>query len=161
MQEIDTQKQAIRKSQENKAECFREKEKLSMDIREQMQVLLGLGEENNNIRGECGFEDLDIGPLISGQEKEELLAREKVNEISRELALLLRAKESLVQTLSDLGKEKADLEKTSLQCRADIGITNREIEENRKNILRIEEENKGLKEKMGLKKKLGLKERQA
>ncbi|MDQ1255286.1 MAG: repair protein SbcC/Rad50 [Euryarchaeota archaeon] len=146
MQDIDTQKQAIRKSQENKAECFREKEKLSMDIREQMQVLLGLGEGNNNIRSECGFEDLDIVPLISKQEKEELLAREKVNEISRELALLLRAKESLLQTLDDLGKEKTEFEKTSLQCRSDIGLTNREIEENRKNILRIEEENKRLKE---------------
>ncbi len=113
-----------------------------------MQVLLGLGEENNNIRGECGFEDIDIELLISGQEKEELLAREKVNEISRELALLLREEEALMQTLRDLEKERTDFERTSTQCRADIGATNREIEANRKNILRIEEENKGLKEKI-------------
>lgn len=151
LQEINTQKQGIHKSQENKAECFREKEKLSNGSREQTQVLLGLGEENNTIRGKCGFEDLDISLLISGQEKEELFAREKVNEISRELSLLLKTKESLVQTLSDLGKEKAELEGTSSQCRADIGVTNREIEECRKSILRIEEENKGLKANLGQK----------
>ncbi len=161
LQEIDALKQAIRKSQENKADCFREKEKFSKDIHEQMQVLLGLGEENNNIRGECGFEDIDTELLISGQEKEELLAREKVNEISRELSLLLRGEEALVQTLRDLEKEKADLERTSMQCRADIGVTNRKIEENRKNILRIEEENKGIKEKIGIKEKAGLKEEAA
>lgn len=151
LQEIDVLKQAIRKSQENKADCFREKEKLSKDIRKQMQVLLGLGEENNNIRSECGFEDLEIELLISKQEKEELLAREKVNEISRELALLLKAEEALKQTLGDLEKEKADLERTSVQCRADIGATNREIDESRKGILGIEEENKALKENIGLK----------
>ena len=103
-------KQAIRKSQENKAGCFREKENFSEEIHEQRQVLLGLGEENNNIRRECGFEDLDIESLILEQEKEELLAREKVNEISKELALLLREEEALLQTLDDLEKEKAELE---------------------------------------------------
>ena len=55
LQEIDTLKQAIRKSQENKAGCFREKETFSGEIQEQRQVLLELGEENNFIREECGF----------------------------------------------------------------------------------------------------------
>ena len=55
LQEIDTLKQAIRKSQENKAGCFREKETFSGEVHEQRQVLLGLGEENNAIRRECGF----------------------------------------------------------------------------------------------------------
>ena len=96
---------------------------------------------------ECGFEDLDIEVLILEQEKEEFLAREKVNGISKELALLLREEEALMQTLRDLEKEKADAERIFMQCRADIGAANKEIEENRKNIRIIEEENKELKEK--------------
>ena len=149
LQEIDTLKKAIRKSQEDKAGCFREKEKLSEEVHEQRKVLLGLGEENGNIKEECGFEDLDIEVLILEQEKEEFLAREKVNGISKELALLLREEETLKRTLSDLEKEKADAERTLMQCRTDIGDTNRGIEENRKNIRKIEEENEELKEKAG------------
>ncbi|MHB8100997.1 MAG: DNA double-strand break repair ATPase Rad50 [Methanosarcina sp.] len=147
LQEIDALKQAIRKSQENKAGCFREKENFSEEVHQQKQALLGLGEENNSIKRECGFEDLDIEVLILEQEKEEFLAREKVNGISKELALLLREEEALMQTLRDLEKEKADAERIFRQCRADIGAANREIEENRKNIRIIEEENKELKEK--------------
>jgi len=147
LQEIDALKQAIRKSQENKAGCFREKENFSEEVHQQKQALLGLGEENNSIKRECGFEDLDIEVLILEQEKEEFLAREKVNGISKELALLLREEEALMQTLRDLEKEKADAERIFMQCRTDIGAANREIEENRKNIRIIEEENKELKEK--------------
>ena len=149
LQEIDTLKKAIRKSQEDKAGCFREKEKLSEEVHEQRKVLLGLGEENGNIKEECGFEDLDIEVLILEQEKEEFLTREKVNGISKELALLLREEETLKRTLSGLEKEKADAERTLMQCRTDIGDTNRGIEENRKNIRKIEEENEELKEKAG------------
>ncbi len=147
LQEIDALKQAIRKSQENKAGCFREKENFSEEVHQQKQALLGLGEENNSIKRECGFEDLDIEVLILEQEKEEFLAREKVNGISKELSLLLREEEALMQTLRDLEKEKADAERIFMQCRADIGAANGEIEENRKNIRIIEEENKELKEK--------------
>ena len=147
LQEIDALKQAICKSQENKAGCFREKENFSEEVHQQKQALLGLGEENNSIKRECGFEDLDIEVLILEQEKEEFLAREKVNGISKELALLLREEEALMQTLRNLEKEKANAERTFMQCRADIGAANREIEENRKNIRIIEEENKELKEK--------------
>jgi len=147
LQEIDALKQAIRKSQENKAGCFREKENFSEEVHQQKQALLGLGEENNSIKRECGFEDLDIEVLILEQEKEEFLAREKVNGISKELALLLREEEALMQTLRDLEKEKADAERIFMQCRADIGAANGEIEENRKNRRIIEKENKELKEK--------------
>ena len=52
-----------------------------------------------------------------------------------------------MQTLRDLEKEKAETERIFMQCRADIGATNGEIEGNRKNIRIIEEENKELKEK--------------
>ena len=83
------------------------------------------------------------------QEKEEFLAREKLNGISKELALLLREEEVHNQALCDLEKEKAENELTFTQCRADIGATNGEIEGNRKSILRIEEENKKLKENAG------------
>ena len=150
LEEIDTLKQAIRKSQENKAGCFREKEAFSEENQEQRQVLLGLGEENNFIREECGFGSLDIETLILQQEKEEFLAREKVNGISKELALLLREEEVHTQALRDLGKERVETESIFMQCRADIGATNGEIEGNRKSIRRIEEENRGLKEKAGV-----------
>lgn len=146
LQEIYTLKQALVKSQENKAGCIREREAFSGETHEQRQVLLGLGEENNSIRKECGFGDLDIETLSLQQEKEEFLAREKVNGISKELALLLREEEVHIQTLCDLEKEKAETERILIQCRADIGTTNGEIEENRKSILRIEEDNKKLKE---------------
>ena len=149
LQEINTLKQAIRTSQENKASCFREKETFSGEIHEQRQVLLELGEENNTIREKCGFGDLDIEVLILQQEKEEFLAREKVNGISKELALLLREEEALKKTLSDLEKEKDEAERIFTQCRVNIGATNREIEGNRKNIRKIEEENKRIKEKAG------------
>ena len=92
---------------------------------------------------------LDIETLILRQEKEEFLAREKVNGISKELALLLREEEAHTQALRDLEKEKVETERIFMQCRADIGATNGEIEGNRKSIRRIEEENKGLKEKAG------------
>ncbi|MGA9187336.1 MAG: DNA double-strand break repair ATPase Rad50 [Methanosarcina sp.] len=150
LEEIDTLKQAIRKSQENKAGCFREKEAFSEENQEQRQVLLGLGEENNFIREECGFGSLDIETLILQQEKEEFLAREKVNGISKELALLLREEEVHTQALRDLGKERVETESIFMQCRADIGATNGEIEGNRKSIRRIEEESRGLKEKAGV-----------
>lgn len=150
LQEINTLKQAIRASQENKAGCFREKEIVSGDIHEQRQFLLELGEENNTIREKCGYGDLDIEVLILQQEKEEFFAREKVNGISKELALLLREEETLKKTLSNLEKEKAEAERIFTQCRVDIGATNREIEGNRKNIRKIEEENKGIKEKAEL-----------
>jgi len=80
------------------------------------------------------------------QEKEEFLAREKVNAISKELALLLREEEVHTQALHDLENEKAETEQILIQCRADIGATNEEVEGNRKNILRIEDGNKKLKE---------------
>ena len=88
LQEIDALKLAIRKSQENKAVCFGEKENFSREAHEQRQVLLGLGEENNTITRECGFGDFDIEALFLQQEKEEFLVWEKVNGISKELALL-------------------------------------------------------------------------
>jgi exonuclease SbcC len=146
LQEIYTLKQALVKSQENKTGCIREREAFSGEAHEQRQVLLGLGEENNSIREECGFGDLDIETLSLQKEKEEFLAREKVNGISKELALLSREEEVLTQALRDLEKEKAETERAFMQCRADIGATNGEIEGNRKSILRIEEDNKKLKE---------------
>ncbi len=149
LQEINTLKQAIHTSQENKAGCFREKETFSAEVHEQRHVLLELGEENNAIREECGFGDSGIEVLILQQEKEESLFREKVNGISKELALLLREEEVLKKTLSDLEKEKAESELIFAQCRADIGTTNGEIEGNRKNIRKIDEENKRIKEKAG------------
>ncbi|MGB9938746.1 DNA double-strand break repair ATPase Rad50 [Methanosarcina sp.] len=149
LQEIYTLRQALLKSQENKAGCIRERETLSGEAHEQRQVLLGLGEESNSIRQECGFGNLDIETLSLRQEKEEFLAREKVNGISKELALLLREEEVHTQALRDLETEKAETECTFMQCRADIGATNGEIEGNRKSILRIEEENKRLKEAAG------------
>lgn len=146
LQEIQTLKQALVKSQENKAGCIREKEIFAGEAHEQRQSLLSLGEENNIIREKCGFGDLDIETLSLQQEKEEFLAREKVNTISKELALLLREEEVHTQALHDLENEKSETEHILTQCRVDIGVTNGEIEENRKNILRIEDENKKLKE---------------
>ncbi len=146
LQEIQTLKQALVKSQENKAGCIREKEAFAGEAHEQRQSLLSLGEENNIIREKCGFGDLDIETLSLQQEKEEFLAREKVNTISKELALLLREEEIHTQALHDLENEKSETEHILTQCRIDIGATNGEIEENRKNILRIEDENKKLKE---------------
>ena len=149
IQEIHTLRQALLKSQENKAGCIRERETLSGETYEQRQVLLELGEENDSIRKECDFGNLDIETLILRQEEEELLAREKVNGISKELALLLREEEVHIQALRDLEKEKVETEKVFMQCRADIGAANGEIEGNRKSILRLEEENKKLKEAAG------------
>jgi len=149
LQEIYTLKQALLKSQEDKAGCIRERETLSGEAHEQRQALLGLGEESNSIRQECGFGDLDIETLSLQQEKEEFLAREKVNGISKELALLLREEEVHTQALRDLETEKAETERIFMQCRADIGATNGEIEGNRKSILGIENENKRLKEAAG------------
>lgn len=146
LQEIHTLRQALLNSQESKAGCIRERGTLSGEAHEQRQALLGLGEENNSIREECGFGDLDIETLSLQQEKEEFLSRERVNGISKELALLLREEEVHTQALSNLEKEKAETERIFMQCRADIGATNGEIDGNRKSILRIEEENKRLKE---------------
>ncbi|MGB9928020.1 MAG: DNA double-strand break repair ATPase Rad50 [Methanosarcina sp.] len=149
IQEIEVLKQAIQKSQENKMAAFREKENFGTQLHEQRQVLLELGEENKNIREECGFGELEIKILILQQEKEELLAREKVNKISKELALLLKEQENLAQTLNSLENEKADSEKIFLQCRTDIGATNKEIENYRNSIRQIDEENRKLRDQTG------------
>ncbi|WP_243685115.1 AAA family ATPase [Methanosarcina barkeri] len=132
LQEIQTLKQVLAKSQEDKAGCIREKENFARESHEQRQALLGLGEENKLIREECGFGNLEIEALSMQQEKEEFLAREKVNAISKELALLLREEEVHTQALHDLENEKAETEQILRQCRADIGTTNGAIEENRK-----------------------------
>ena len=64
LQEIEVLKQAIRKSQEDKAACFKEKETFSEEVQVQRRVLLELGEENSGMREECGFGDLDIEALL-------------------------------------------------------------------------------------------------
>ncbi|AKB73973.1 Exonuclease SbcC [Methanosarcina lacustris Z-7289] len=151
LQEIETLKQAIHKSQEDKAGCFKEKETFSGEVRGQRRVLLELGEENAGLRDECGFGDLEIEALLLGREKEEASAREKVNAASTDLALLLNEEKTGVQALHELEKEKAEAERTLTDCRTSIGAANKEIEGHRENIRKLEEENKELREKAGFK----------
>ena len=151
LQEIEALKQAIHKTQEDKAGCFKEKETFSGEVRGQRRVLLELGEENAGLREECGFGDLEIEVLLLGKEKEESSAREKVNAVSKELALLLKEEETGVQALHELEKEKAEADRTLTECRASIGAANKEIEGHRENIRKLEEENKELREKAGFK----------
>ena len=147
LNEIEVLKQSICESQGKKDACFREKETFAGEVHEQRQILLELGEENNTIKRECGFEDIDIELLVVQQEKEEFLAREKVNEISKELALHFKDEETLEQTLRELEKEKVEIEDVCVQYRKDIGTKSREIEGNRIKIRRTEEENRELKRK--------------
>ena len=147
LKEIEVLKQSICESQGKKDACFREKETFAGEVHEQRQILLELGEENNTIKRECGFEDIDIELLVVQQEKEEFLAREKVNEISKELALHFKDEETLKQTLRELEKEKVETEDVCVQYRKDIGTKSREIEGNRIKIRRTEEENRELKRK--------------
>lgn len=149
LQEIEALKQAILKSQQEKAGCFNEKEAFSGEIQSHRRVLLELGEENNGLREECGFGDLEIEALLLRQEKEEASAREKVNAASKELALLLKEEETGLQALRELEKEKAETERTLNECRNSIGAANKEIEGYRAKIKQLEEENKGLREKAG------------
>ncbi len=149
LQEIEALKQAINKSQEDKAGCFKEKETFSGEVQSHRRVLLELGEENAGLREECGFGNLEIESLLLRQEKEESSAREKVNAESKELALLLKEEETGVQALRELEKEKAETERTLIECRNSIGAANKEIEGFRANIKQLEEENIGLREKAG------------
>ncbi len=149
LQEIEVLKQAIRKSQEDKAACFKEKETFSEEVQVQRRVLLELGEENSGMREECGFGDLDIEALLLQQEKSESSAREKVNAGSKELALLLKEEETGVQALRELEKDKVETERVLVECRTSIGAANKEIEGYRSNIKQLEEENKRLREKAG------------
>lgn len=149
LQEIEVLKQAIRKSQEDKAACFKEKETFSEEVQVQRRVLLELGEENSGMREECGFGDLEIEALLLQQEKSESSAREKVNSGSKELALLLKEEETGVQALRELEKDKVETERVLVECRTSIGAANKEIEGYRSNIKQLEEENKRLREKAG------------
>ncbi len=149
LQEIEALKEAIRKTQEDKAGCFKEKEAFSREVQGQRRVLLELGEENSGLREECGFGDLEIETLLLRQEKEEFSAREKVNAVSKDLALLLKEEETGTQALLELEKEKTEAERTLLECRSSIGAANKEIEGHRENIRKLEGENKGLREKAG------------
>ena len=81
------------------------------------------------------------------QEKKELLAREKVNEISKKLALHFKDEEALKQTLRELEKEKIETEDVCVHYKKNVGTTSREIEGNRTKIRRTEEENRELKRK--------------
>ena len=149
LQEIEVLKQSICEFQEKKDVCFQEKETFADEVHEQRQILLELGEENNTIQIECGFEDLDIETLVVQQEKEEFLTREKVNEILKELALHFKDEQALKHTLLELEKEKVETEDVYVQCKKDIEATSREIEGNRTKIRRTEEENRKLKRKAG------------
>ena len=149
LQEIEVLKQSICEFQGKKDVCFQEKETFADEVHEQRQILLELGEENNSIKIECGFEDLDIEILVVQQEKEEFLTREKVNEILKELALYFKDEQALKHTLLELEKEKVETEDVYVQCRKDIEATSREIEGNRTKIRRTEEENRKLKRKAG------------
>jgi exonuclease SbcC len=147
LKEIEVLKHSICESQGKKDLCFREKETFAGEVHEQRQILLELGEENNSIKRECGFEDIDIELLVVQQEKKELLAREKVNEISKKLALHFKDEEALKQTSRELEKEKIETEDVCVQYRKNVGTTSREIEGNRTKIRRTEEENRELKRK--------------
>ncbi len=149
LQEIEALKQAINKSQEDKAACFKEKEAFSGEVQSHRRTLLELGEENADLREECGFGDLEIEALFLRQEKEESSSREKVNAESKELALLLKEEETSTQALHELKKERAETECTLIECRNSIGAANKEIEGYRANIKQLEEENKGLRENVG------------
>ncbi|MDI9394804.1 MAG: DNA double-strand break repair ATPase Rad50 [Euryarchaeota archaeon] len=149
LQEIEALKQAIHKSQEDKASCFKEKETFSEEVQVQRRVLLELGDENAGLREECGFGDIEIEPLLLRQEKEESFSREKVNAASKELALLLKEEETGVEAFHELEKEKAENERTLVECRSSIGAANKEIEGFRANIKQLDEENKRVREKAG------------
>ncbi|WP_410509080.1 DNA double-strand break repair ATPase Rad50 [Methanosarcina hadiensis] len=149
LQEIEALKQAILKSQQEKAGSFKEKEAFSGEIQGHRRVLLELGEENNGLKEECGFGDLGIEALLLCQEKEEASARERVSAASKELALLLKEEETGLQALRELEKEKAETERILIECRNSIGAANKEIEGYRAKIKQLEEENKGLREKAG------------
>ncbi|MCQ1536877.1 DNA double-strand break repair Rad50 ATPase [Methanosarcina sp. KYL-1] len=149
LQEIEKLKGAVRESQENKAGCFREKESLSGEIQTQREDLLERGEENSSLREECGFGDLEIEALLLQREKEEALAKEKVNSASKELALLLKEQEAREQVLADLEKDRGENNRALLQCRSDIEAAKKEIEAYKENIKGLEEESRGLKEKAG------------
>ena len=147
LKEIEVFKQSICESQGKKDVCFREKETFAGEVHERRQILLELGEENNTIKRECGFEDIDIELLVVQQEKKEFLAREKVNEISKKLALHFKDEEALKQTLRELEKETIETEDVCVQYNTNVGTTSREIEGNKKKIRRTEEENRELKKK--------------
>lgn len=149
LQEIEALKQAINKSQEDKAGCFKEKEAFSGEVQGHRRVLLELGEENSGLRDECSFGNLEIETLLLKQEKEESSSREKVSAESKELALLLKEEETSLQALHELEKERAETELTLIECRNSIGAANKEIEGYRGNIKLLEEENLGLREKAG------------
>lgn len=147
LKETEILKQSICESQGKKDLCFREKETFTGEVHEQRQILLELGEENNTIKRECGFEDIDIELLVVQQEKKELLAREKINEISKKLALHFKDEEALKQILRELEKEKFETEDVCVYYKKNVGTTSREIEGNRTKIRRTEEENRELKRK--------------
>lgn len=149
LQEIEALKEAIHKSQEDKAGCFKEKEDFSGEVQNHRRVLLELGEENSGLREDYGFGDLEIETLLLQQEKKESSAREKVNSASKELALLLKEEETGVQVLHELENEIAETERILLECRNSIGAANKEIGGYRANIKQLEEENKGLRAKGG------------
>jgi exonuclease SbcC len=149
LQEIEALKQAIRKSQEDKAGCFKEKEVFSEEIQGHRRILLELGEENSSLRAECDFGNLEIEALLLQQEKEESSAKEKVNSVSKELALLQKEEETGVQALHELENERAETDRTLVECRTSIGAANKEIEGYRTSIKQLEEENKGFREKAG------------
>ena len=149
LEEIGKLRQAIKESQEKKAGCFREKENFSGDIQKNREVLLELGEENSGIREECTFGDLEIETLLAAKEKEEALAKEKVNAAAKELALLLKEEETRKQALYELEAEKKETEKAVGKCRSDIEAAKKDIENYQANIRKLEEESAQLRENLG------------
>ena len=149
LEEIGKLRQAIKEAQEKKAGCFKEKESFSGEIQKHREALLELGEENSGIREECGFGDLEIEALLAGKEKEESLAKEKVNTAAKELALLLKEKEAREQALKELEAERKESEKAVVKCRSDIEAAKKDIESYQANIRTLEEESVRLRENLG------------
>ncbi len=149
LEEIGKLRQAIKESQEKKAGCFKEKESFSGEIQKHREALLELGEENSGIREECVFGDLEIEALLAGKEKEEALAKEKVNAAAKELALLLKEEEAREQALKELEAERKESEKAVVKCRSDIETAKKDIESYQANIRTLEEESVRLRDNLG------------
>ncbi|MDD3042408.1 MAG: AAA family ATPase, partial [Methanosarcinaceae archaeon] len=149
--EIGKLKAETEKARQEKGKCFGEKEKRDREIRQKKEAWRELEDENSVIRQEAGFGDLEVETLLLRQEKEEALAREKLNGISNELALVLKDKNTLEKMAGDLEKDIKEAEKAAEKCKTDIEAEKTGIEAKQRKSLELEEKSSEIRAKAGIK----------
>lgn len=139
VEEITNLNSEAEKAGKDKRKCFRENEKIDQEILQKKEAKKELEAENSEIYKAAGFGEFDVETLLFKQEKEEALAREKLNELSNKLALVLKDKTTLKKTAEEIVKEIEEAQKALKKCEMELKAEKTGIKAKQEEIQKLEE----------------------